>query len=124
MTARSSGALMAPLIADPRVRKMSFTGSTEVGKQLIAQSAEHVLKVSMELGGNAPFVVFDDADIDAAIDGAMLAKMRNGGEACTRRTGSSCTSRSRTISRSASTEKMRGAHGRSRHRATACRSAR
>ena len=83
LTASSSGSLMAPLIADPRVRKMSFTGSTPVGKQLIAQSAEQVLKVSMELGGNAPFLVFDDADMDVAIDGALLAKMRNGGEACT-----------------------------------------
>ncbi len=69
ITASSSGSLMAPLIADPRVRKMSFTGSTPVGKQLIAQSAEQVLKVSMELGGNAPFLVFDDADMDVAIDG-------------------------------------------------------
>jgi len=83
LTAHSSGELMAPLIADPRVRKMSFTGSTGVGKQLIAQSAEQVLKVSMELGGNAPFLVFDDADMDVAIEGALLAKMRNGGEACT-----------------------------------------
>jgi succinate-semialdehyde dehydrogenase / glutarate-semialdehyde dehydrogenase len=71
---------MRPLIEDPRVRKLSFTGSTPVGKQLIAQSAEQVLKVSMELGGNAPFLVFDDADLDAAVEGALLAKMRNGGE--------------------------------------------
>jgi succinate-semialdehyde dehydrogenase/glutarate-semialdehyde dehydrogenase len=74
---------MQPLIEDPRTRKMSFTGSTPVGKQLIAQSAEQVLKVSMELGGNAPFLVFEDADLDAAVEGALLAKMRNGGEACT-----------------------------------------
>jgi succinate-semialdehyde dehydrogenase / glutarate-semialdehyde dehydrogenase len=83
LTAKSSGSLMQPLIEDPRVRKMSFTGSTPVGKQLIAQSAEQVLKVSMELGGNAPFLVFEDADLDAAVEGALLAKMRNGGEACT-----------------------------------------
>jgi succinate-semialdehyde dehydrogenase/glutarate-semialdehyde dehydrogenase len=81
--APDAAAAMAPLIADPRLRKLSFTGSTAVGRQLIAQSAEQVLKVSMELGGNAPFLVFDDADVDAAIDGAMLAKMRNGGQACT-----------------------------------------
>ena len=79
----SSGSLMAPLIADPRLRKLSFTGSTAVGKQLIAQSSEQVLRVSMELGGNAPFIVFEDADLDLAIEGAMVAKMRNGGEACT-----------------------------------------
>ena len=72
-----------PIIADPRLRKLSFTGSTEVGRKLIAQSAENVLKVSMELGGNAPFLVFDDADLDAAVEGAMIAKMRNIGEACT-----------------------------------------
>jgi succinate-semialdehyde dehydrogenase/glutarate-semialdehyde dehydrogenase len=83
ITASSSGSIMAPLIEDPRVRKMSFTGSTAVGKELIKQSAEQVLKVSMELGGNAPFLVFEDADLDAAVEGALLAKMRNGGEACT-----------------------------------------
>jgi succinate-semialdehyde dehydrogenase / glutarate-semialdehyde dehydrogenase len=83
ITAKSSGETMAPLIADPRTRKLSFTGSTEVGRKLIAQSAEQVLKVSMELGGNAPFVIFEDADLDAAVDGAMVAKMRNIGEACT-----------------------------------------
>jgi succinate-semialdehyde dehydrogenase/glutarate-semialdehyde dehydrogenase len=71
------------VIADPRLRKLSFTGSTAVGRALVAQSAEQVLKVSMELGGNAPFVVFEDADLDAAVDGALQAKMRNGGEACT-----------------------------------------
>ncbi len=79
----SSPDLSAPLIADPRLRKLSFTGSTEVGRKLIAQAADQVLKVSMELGGNAPFVVFDDADLDAAVEGAMVAKMRNMGEACT-----------------------------------------
>ncbi len=83
ITARSSGEIMEPLIKDPRTRKLSFTGSTEVGKVLIAQSADQVLRVSMELGGNAPFLVFADADIDKAVDGALLAKMRNGGEACT-----------------------------------------
>jgi succinate-semialdehyde dehydrogenase/glutarate-semialdehyde dehydrogenase len=83
VTARSSGEVMTPVITDPRTRKLSFTGSTEVGRKLIAQSAEQVLRVSMELGGNAPFVVFEDADLDAAVDGAMIAKMRNIGEACT-----------------------------------------
>ena len=78
-----SGAVSAPIIADPRLRKLSFTGSTPVGKKLIAQAAEGVLRVSMELGGNAPFVVFDDADLDKAVDGAMLAKFRNIGQACT-----------------------------------------
>ena len=83
ITAKSSGRTMAPLIADPRTRKLSFTGSTEVGRELIKQSAEQILKVSMELGGNAPFLVFADADVDAAVEGAMAAKMRNVGEACT-----------------------------------------
>ncbi|MBA3509557.1 MAG: NAD-dependent succinate-semialdehyde dehydrogenase, partial [Thermoleophilaceae bacterium] len=83
ITASSSGSTMGPLIEDPRTRKLSFTGSTEVGQSLIEQSAKRVLKVSMELGGNAPFLVFEDADLDAAVDGAMIAKMRNIGEACT-----------------------------------------
>ncbi len=83
ITSTSSGDVSAPIIADPRLRKLSFTGSTEIGRKLIAQAADQVLKVSMELGGNAPFLVFDDADLDAAVDGAMLAKMRNVGEACT-----------------------------------------
>ena len=83
VTARSSGAVMEPVIRDPRTRKLSFTGSTEVGRKLIEQSAEQVLRVSMELGGNAPFVVFEDADVDDAVEGAMVAKMRNTGEACT-----------------------------------------
>jgi len=83
ITSTSSGAVSEPIIADPRLRKLSFTGSTEVGRRLIAQAANQVLKVSMELGGNAPFLVFADADLDAAVDGAMLAKMRNVGEACT-----------------------------------------
>ena len=78
-----SSALSGPIIADPRLRKLSFTGSTEVGRKLIAQAAEGVLRVSMELGGNAPFVVFDDADLDKAVDGALAAKFRNIGQACT-----------------------------------------
>ncbi|ASO19837.1 succinate-semialdehyde dehydrogenase/glutarate-semialdehyde dehydrogenase [Actinoalloteichus hoggarensis] len=81
--AMGAGELMEPLIRDGRARKLSFTGSTAVGRSLIEQSAEQVLRVSMELGGNAPFIVFDDADLDKAVDGAMLAKMRNMGEACT-----------------------------------------
>jgi succinate-semialdehyde dehydrogenase / glutarate-semialdehyde dehydrogenase len=82
-TASSSGSTTAPLIADPRLRKLSFTGSTEVGRKLMAASSEALLRLSMELGGNAPFLVFDDADVDAAVQGAMIAKMRNVGEACT-----------------------------------------
>ena len=74
---------MEPLIRDPRARKLSFTGSTAVGQKLVEQSAQQLLRLSMELGGNAPFLVFADADLDAAVDGAMLAKMRNIGEACT-----------------------------------------
>lgn len=83
ITTSSSGKVSAPIIADPRLKKLTFTGSTGVGQKLIEQSAQNVLKVSMELGGNAPFVVFGDADLDKAVDGAMLAKMRNIGEACT-----------------------------------------
>ncbi|HEV2776932.1 MAG TPA: NAD-dependent succinate-semialdehyde dehydrogenase [Solirubrobacteraceae bacterium] len=83
VTASSSGSVMEPVIRDPRTRKLSFTGSTEVGRRLIEQSAEQVLNVSMELGGNAPFVVFDDAAVDDAVEGAVIAKMRNIGEACT-----------------------------------------
>ena len=83
VTTSSSGKVMEPLIRDPRLRKLTFTGSTDVGRKLIEQSAEQVLRVSMELGGNAPFIVFADADLDAAVEGAMLAKMRNIGEACT-----------------------------------------
>jgi succinate-semialdehyde dehydrogenase / glutarate-semialdehyde dehydrogenase len=83
ITAHSAGAVIEPLLKDPRTRKLSFTGSTEVGRSLIEQSAQQVLRVSMELGGNAPFLVFEDADLDAAVEGAMLAKMRNVGEACT-----------------------------------------
>jgi succinate-semialdehyde dehydrogenase/glutarate-semialdehyde dehydrogenase len=83
ITGKHSGELIEPLLKDSRTRKLSFTGSTEVGRSLIEQSAEQVLRVSMELGGNAPFLVFEDADLDAAVEGAMLAKMRNVGEACT-----------------------------------------
>jgi succinate-semialdehyde dehydrogenase/glutarate-semialdehyde dehydrogenase len=83
ITAKSAGATTGPLLEDPRLRKLSFTGSTEVGRKLIEQSAPNVLKMSMELGGNAPFVVFEDADLDAAVDGATVAKLRNIGEACT-----------------------------------------
>jgi succinate-semialdehyde dehydrogenase/glutarate-semialdehyde dehydrogenase len=83
VTTSTTGDVMEPLIRDPRLRKLTFTGSTEVGRTLIEQSAQGVLRVSMELGGNAPFLVFDDADLEKAVDGAMLAKMRNLGEACT-----------------------------------------
>jgi succinate-semialdehyde dehydrogenase/glutarate-semialdehyde dehydrogenase len=79
----TAGATTGPLIKDQRLRKLSFTGSTEVGRRLLADASETVLRTSMELGGNAPFVVFEDADVDAAVTGAMLAKLRNMGEACT-----------------------------------------
>src|SRR6187431_2343468 len=80
---RRSGAVVDHMLHDSRVRVVSFTGSTEVGRKLLHAAADNVLKTAMELGGNAPFIVFEDADIDAAIDGAMIAKMRNMGEACT-----------------------------------------
>jgi succinate-semialdehyde dehydrogenase/glutarate-semialdehyde dehydrogenase len=83
VTTRSAGKVISPLLRDPRARKLSFTGSTEVGRQLMEQAAPNVMRVSMELGGNAPFLVFEDADLDAAVEGAMAAKMRNIGEACT-----------------------------------------
>src|ERR671910_195350 len=83
LTTSSSGDVSSPIIADPRLRKLTFTGSTEVGRRLIEQSAQQVLRISMELGGNAPFLILADADLDKAVDGAMLAKMRNIGEACT-----------------------------------------
>ncbi|GMA85551.1 hypothetical protein GCM10025868_08010 [Angustibacter aerolatus] len=83
VTTSSTGEVMEPLIRDPRLRKLTFTGSTPVGRRLVEQSAQGLLRVSMELGGNAPFLVFADADLDKAVDGAMLAKMRNLGEACT-----------------------------------------
>ncbi|MEV0069255.1 MULTISPECIES: NAD-dependent succinate-semialdehyde dehydrogenase [unclassified Amycolatopsis] len=78
-----SGKVVGAMVHDPRVRKLSFTGSTEVGRALLHVAADTVVSTSMELGGNAPFLVFDDADLDAAVDGAMVAKMRNGGQACT-----------------------------------------
>ena len=81
--ARRSGAVVSAMVHDDRVRKLSFTGSTEVGRVLLKEAADKVVNTSMELGGNAPFLVFADADMDAAIEGAMIAKMRNGGEACT-----------------------------------------
>jgi succinate-semialdehyde dehydrogenase / glutarate-semialdehyde dehydrogenase len=83
VTSSKSSDVSKPILGDPRLRKLSFTGSTEVGRKLIEQSAHNVLRVSMELGGNAPFLVFDDADVDAAVEGAVIAKMRNIGEACT-----------------------------------------
>lgn len=83
LTTSSSGTTVGAMLQDPRVRKLSFTGSTEVGRRLLKQAADQVISCSMELGGNAPFLVFDDADLEAALDGAMIAKMRNGGEACT-----------------------------------------
>jgi succinate-semialdehyde dehydrogenase/glutarate-semialdehyde dehydrogenase len=83
VTTSRSGPVMEPLIRSGSIRKLSFTGSTEVGRRLLEQCADKVVRVTMELGGNAPFVVFDDADIDAAVDGAMVAKLRNIGEACT-----------------------------------------
>jgi succinate-semialdehyde dehydrogenase/glutarate-semialdehyde dehydrogenase len=83
VTTGSAPEVVRPLMEDARLRKVSFTGSTAVGRVLVQQSASRLLRTSMELGGNAPFLVFEDADVDAALDGAMLAKMRNGGEACT-----------------------------------------
>jgi succinate-semialdehyde dehydrogenase/glutarate-semialdehyde dehydrogenase len=83
VTASSSSEAMTPLIGDQRLRKLSFTGSTEVGRKLMEQASQNLLRLSMELGGNAPFIVFDDADVDAAVQGALIAKMRNIGEACT-----------------------------------------
>ena len=83
VTTSRTGDVMEPIIRDPRLRKLTFTGSTGVGRKLVEQSAQQLLRVSMELGGNAPFIVFEDADLDRAVEGAMLAKMRNIGEACT-----------------------------------------
>jgi succinate-semialdehyde dehydrogenase/glutarate-semialdehyde dehydrogenase len=83
VTSSSSSEVSKPIISDPRLRKLTFTGSTEVGRKLVEQSAEGLLRTSMELGGNAPFLVFGDADVDAAVAGALIAKMRNIGEACT-----------------------------------------
>ncbi|MCI4657885.1 NAD-dependent succinate-semialdehyde dehydrogenase [Cryobacterium sp. ZS14-85] len=83
LTTSTSSAVSAPIIADPRLRKLSFTGSTAVGRTLMKQATENVLRTSMELGGNAPFIVFADADLEAAVDGAIAAKFRNTGQACT-----------------------------------------
>jgi succinate-semialdehyde dehydrogenase/glutarate-semialdehyde dehydrogenase len=83
LPSRSSGAIVSAMLHDPRVRKISFTGSTEVGRILLREAADNVVNASMELGGNAPFIVFDDADLGAAIDGAMVAKMRHSAETCT-----------------------------------------
>jgi succinate-semialdehyde dehydrogenase / glutarate-semialdehyde dehydrogenase len=83
ITTSTSSKVSAPIIADPRLRKLSFTGSTEVGRKLYEQAAGNVLRISMELGGNAPFLIFDDADLGAAVEGAMIAKFRNIGQACT-----------------------------------------
>ena len=83
ITTSMSGKVSGPIIADPRLRKLSFTGSTEVGRKLLEQAAANILRTSMELGGNAPFLIFDDADLGAAVDGAMMAKFRNVGQACT-----------------------------------------
>jgi succinate-semialdehyde dehydrogenase / glutarate-semialdehyde dehydrogenase len=83
LPSRRSGQVVSAMLHDPRVRKVSFTGSTEVGRVLLAEAADQVVNTSMELGGNAPFLVFADAHLDAALDGAMVAKMRNAGEACT-----------------------------------------
>jgi succinate-semialdehyde dehydrogenase/glutarate-semialdehyde dehydrogenase len=83
LPSRRSGPVIGAMLHDPRVRKLSFTGSTEVGRGLLREASDCVVNCSMELGGNAPFVVFDDADLESAVAGAMIAKMRNGGEACT-----------------------------------------
>ena len=83
ITTSTPGPVTAAMLADPRVRKLSFTGSTGVGRTLLAEASKSVLSCSMELGGNAPLIVFDDADLDVAVEGAMIAKMRNAGEACT-----------------------------------------
>ena len=83
ITTSTSSKVSAPIIADPRLRKLSFTGSTEVGRKLLEQASGNILRTSMELGGNAPFLIFDDADLGAAVEGAMIAKFRNIGQACT-----------------------------------------
>jgi succinate-semialdehyde dehydrogenase/glutarate-semialdehyde dehydrogenase len=93
------------LLGDPTLRKLSFTGSTAVGRALLAQAAPRVLRTSMELGGNAPFVVFDDADLDTAVSGAMVAKFRNGGQACAAANRSSCTPMSWSSSPTASSRR-------------------
>jgi succinate-semialdehyde dehydrogenase/glutarate-semialdehyde dehydrogenase len=83
ITSSSAGSVVSSLLSDGRLRKLTFTGSTEVGRKLMEQASQNLLRVSMELGGNAPFIVFPDADVDDAVTGAMVAKMRNIGEACT-----------------------------------------
>jgi succinate-semialdehyde dehydrogenase/glutarate-semialdehyde dehydrogenase len=83
LPSRKSGAVVSAMLHDPRVRVVSFTGSTEVGRTLLREAADNIVRPAMELGGNAPFIVCEDADIDAAVEGAMIAKMRNMGEACT-----------------------------------------
>jgi succinate-semialdehyde dehydrogenase/glutarate-semialdehyde dehydrogenase len=83
LPARRSGPVVSAMLHDPQVRKLSFTGSTEIGRLLLREAADQIVNTSMELGGNAPFLVLADADVEAAVAGAMLAKMRNGGEACT-----------------------------------------
>jgi succinate-semialdehyde dehydrogenase/glutarate-semialdehyde dehydrogenase len=83
ITTAQAGPTVGPLLGDRRLRKLSFTGSTAVGRRLVRDAADQLLRVSMELGGNAPFLVLEDADLDLALDAAMVAKMRNGGEACT-----------------------------------------
>ncbi|SMQ74219.1 NAD-dependent succinate-semialdehyde dehydrogenase [Agreia sp. VKM Ac-1783] len=83
ITTSTTSTVSGPIIADPRLRKLSFTGSTPVGRELIRQAAQNILRTSMELGGNAPFIVFDDANVDKAVDGALAAKFRNMGQACT-----------------------------------------
>ncbi|WP_147695458.1 aldehyde dehydrogenase family protein, partial [Vogesella mureinivorans] len=80
ITTAKAGDTVSAMLHDARVRKLSFTGSTEVGRRLLHEAADQVISCSMELGGNAPVIVFDDADLDTALDGAMIAKMRNGGE--------------------------------------------
>ncbi|MFN2324142.1 MAG: aldehyde dehydrogenase family protein, partial [Trueperaceae bacterium] len=82
ITSRRSGPIVSAMLEHPATRKLSFTGSTEVGRILLKQAADSIINCSMELGGNAPFVVFADADLDAAVEGAMVAKMRNAGESC------------------------------------------
>ncbi len=98
LTSSSSSDVSKPIISDPRLRKLTFTGSTEVGRKLVEQSAPGLLRTSMELGGNAPFIVFGDADVDAAVEGAVIAKMRNIGEACTAANRFHVAGRSRTSS--------------------------
>ena len=83
VTTRKTSPIVSQMLHDNRVRKLSFTGSTEVGRALLHEASDSVVSCAMELGGNAPFIVLDDADLDQAIEGAPLAKMRNGGEACT-----------------------------------------